>query len=68
MNDRMPSASRIETLRISLRPGSSAITQLATALMKRDRTRAERISVASFFPRLSVPIRVPAEAGPRRSR
>jgi hypothetical protein len=68
MNERMRNASRIETLRVSLRPGASAITQLATALMKRDRTRAERISVASFFPRVPIPIRVPVEAGPRRSR
>jgi hypothetical protein len=68
MNEKMLNASPIKTLRISLRPGASAVTQLATALMKRDRTHAERISVASFFPRIPVPIRVPAEAGPRRSR
>jgi hypothetical protein len=68
MNEKMLNASPIKTLRISLRPGASAVTQLATALMKRDRTCAERISVASFFPRLPVPIRVPVEAGPRRSR
>jgi hypothetical protein len=68
MSNRTHSASRIETLRISLRPGASTITQLAAALMKRDRTRAERISVAGFFSPALVPIRVPLATGPQRSK
>jgi hypothetical protein len=76
MSDKRPAASRIETLRISLRPGASTITQLASALMKRDRTRAERMSVAGFIMPLpvrvsvpvGVPIRVHAAAGPQRSK
>jgi hypothetical protein len=42
-------ASRIKTLRLAVRPGASAMTQLATALMGRRRSRAGRISVAGFF-------------------
>ena len=66
MSDKKPAASRIETLRISLRPGASTITQLATALTKRDRTRAETISVSGFF--MPRPILVRAVAGPQRLR
>ena len=49
MSDRTHSASRIKTLRLAVRPGASAITQLATALMRRGRSRADSISVAGFF-------------------
>ena len=66
MRDKKPAASRIETLRISLRPGASTITQLATALTKRDRTRAETISVAGFF--MPRPVLVHVVAGPPRSK
>jgi hypothetical protein len=49
MSHRTHSASRIKTLRLAVRPGASAITQLATALMGRGRSRADSISVAGFF-------------------
>ncbi|MGZ5425234.1 MAG: hypothetical protein ACXWH4_11805 [Candidatus Aminicenantales bacterium] len=49
MSDRTHSASRIKTLRLAVRPGASAITQLATALMRRGHPRADSISVAGFF-------------------
>lgn len=42
-------ASRIKTLRIAVRPGASAINQLAAALTGRRRERAALISVAGFF-------------------
>ena len=49
MNERTPRASRIKALRIAVRPGASAIGQLATALTKRDPSRASTITVAGFF-------------------
>ncbi len=49
MNERTHSASPIKTLRLAPRPGASAMTQLATALMGRRRARAASISVAGFF-------------------
>jgi len=49
MNDATHGASRIKTLRLAVRPGASAITQLATALMRRGRSRTDSISVAGFF-------------------
>jgi hypothetical protein len=50
MRDRTHSASTIKTLRIAMRPGASAITQLAAALMQHGRSpRAGSISVADFF-------------------
>ncbi len=64
MKDRTHSASRIKTLRISLRPGASTITQLAAALMKPGRPRAEIISVAGFF----TPVPVPIGVGPQRTK
>ena len=76
MSDRTHSASRIKTLRIAVRPGASAITQLATALMRRGPSRVESISVAGFFfpyslgfPVLAYPGRKalpPFGVGPRR--
>jgi hypothetical protein len=42
-------ASRIKTLRLAVRPGASAINQLAAALAGRRRERAALISVAGFF-------------------
>jgi len=42
-------ASRIKTLRLAVRPGASAINQLAAALTGRRRERAALISVAGFF-------------------
>ncbi len=49
MSDRTHSASRIKTLRIAMRPGASAMTQLAAVLMRRGRSGADSISVAGFF-------------------
>jgi hypothetical protein len=49
MKDRTHSASRIKTLRIAVRPGASAMSQLATALSRRVPSRAPAISVAGFF-------------------
>ncbi len=49
MRDATHSASRIKTLRIAVRPGASAITQLAAALTGRGRSRGASISVAGFF-------------------
>ena len=49
MSDRTHSASRIKTLRLAVRPGASAITQLAAALTGRGRSRAASISVSGFF-------------------
>jgi hypothetical protein len=49
MSDATHGASRIKTLRLAVRPGASTITQLAAALMKRGRSRADSISVAGFF-------------------
>ncbi len=49
MKDRAHSASRIKTLRIAVKPGASAMNQLAAALSRRAPSRASAISVASFF-------------------
>ena len=49
MKDRTHSASPIKTLRLVVRPGASAMTQLASALMGRRRHRSGNISVAGFF-------------------
>jgi hypothetical protein len=49
MKDRTHDASRIKTLRLALRPGASAINQLAAAVARRRSACAGRISVASFF-------------------
>ena len=68
MTERTHSASRIETLRISLRPGASTITQLAAALMRRGGESAGRISVAGFFLPAPIPLRVSCVTGPRRSK
>ncbi len=62
MKERTHSASRIKTLRIALGPGASTIAQLATALMRPGRPRAEIISVAGFF------VPVPIGVGPQRSK
>jgi hypothetical protein len=76
MSQRTHGASRIKTLRLAVRPGASAITQLATALMGRGRSRANSISVAGFFfpysagfPVLAYPGRkpLPPVYGARRS-
>lgn len=64
MKDRTHSASRIETLRISLGPGASTIAQLATALMRPGRPRAEIISMAGFL----IPAPVTIGVGPQRTR
>jgi hypothetical protein len=42
-------ASRIKTLRLAVRPGASAITQLAAAITGRRGERADLISVTGFF-------------------
>ncbi len=78
MSDRTHSASRIKTLRLAVRPGASAITQLATALMRRGNSRADSISVAGFFfpysmgfPVLACPGRralPPFSVGPQRTK
>ncbi|HOW86780.1 MAG TPA: hypothetical protein P5119_10560 [Candidatus Aminicenantes bacterium] len=49
MTNRRPVASRIKTLRVAVRPGTSVVTQLATALSRRVPSRASTISVAGFF-------------------
>jgi hypothetical protein len=49
MNDRTHGASRIKALRISMRPGASAFTQLAAGIFKRGRARAGAISVGGFI-------------------
>jgi len=58
--------SRIKTLRLAVRPGASAINQLAAALMGRRREGAALISVSGFifpylpgFPVLAYPGRKP---------
>ena len=59
-------ASRIKPLRLALRPGASAINQLAAALTGRRHERVALISVAGFyfpylpgFPVLAYPGRKP---------
>jgi len=49
MRDKKHDASTIKTLRLSVRPGASAITQLGAAMTRRSRIGAGSISVASFF-------------------
>lgn len=49
MNHDTHDASRIKALRVAVRPGASAIAQLATALARRVPSRASAISVAGFF-------------------
>ena len=49
MRNRTHDASRIKTLRVAVRPGTSVVTQLATALSRRVPSRASTISVAGFF-------------------
>jgi hypothetical protein len=49
MSNATHSASRIKTLRLAVRPGASAITQLAAALTGHGRSRARAISVSGFF-------------------
>lgn len=49
MEDRAHGASRIETLRLAVGPGASAITQLAAALTGRRARRSGRMSVTGFF-------------------
>jgi len=49
MKDATHSASTIKTLRLAPRPGASAMTQLAAALMGGGRARAGSISTAGFF-------------------
>lgn len=45
-----PGASRIKTLRISVRPGASAITQLAAVITgRRQRESVVPMTVAGFF-------------------
>ena len=51
MKARLHGGSRIKTLRLDVRPGASAISQLAAAVAGRRGARSARISVASFvFP------------------
>jgi len=51
--EREHGASTIKTLRFDVRPGASAISQLAAALTRRSRSSAGRISVTGFcFPYL----------------
>ncbi len=51
--EREHGASTIKTLRFDVRPGASAISQLAAALTRRSRSSDGRISVAGFcFPYL----------------
>lgn len=66
MSDATHGASRIKTLRLAVRPGASAINQLAAALTGRRRERSALISMAGFFfpylpgfPVLSYPGRKP---------
>jgi hypothetical protein len=47
MKDTTHGGSEIKTLRLAVRPGASAITQLAAAMVKRGGAGA--ISVAGFF-------------------
>ena len=49
MSNATHSASRIKTLRLAMRPGASAITQLAAALTGRGRSRSAAISLTGFF-------------------
>jgi hypothetical protein len=49
MRNREHDASKIKTLQLAVRPGASAINQLAAAMSRRNRASAGRISVASFF-------------------
>ncbi|RPJ02572.1 MAG: hypothetical protein EHM31_02915 [Candidatus Aminicenantes bacterium] len=63
MSNATHSASRIKTLRIAMRPGASAITQLAAALTGRGRSRAGAISVSGFFFPYSVGFPVLAYSG-----
>jgi len=44
-----PGVKRIRTLRLAVRPGASAMTQLARVLMGRERTDDRTISMAGFF-------------------
>jgi len=76
MRNKKHGASKIKTLQLAVRPGASAITQLAAALTGRSRDRSGSISVASFFfpyfpgfPVLAYPGRkplAPVYARPRR--
>ena len=53
MSNEKHGASTIKTLRFDVRPGASAISQLAAALARRSRSSDGRISVAGFiFPYL----------------
>jgi hypothetical protein len=49
MINAMHDASRIKTLRLAVRPGASAINQLAAAITGRRRESAALMSVAGFF-------------------
>ena len=49
MNDATHNGSRIKTLRLAVRPGASAITQLAAVLGRRGGSRSRSISVTGFF-------------------
>ena len=60
---RTHSASRIKALRVAVRPGASAISQLAAALARRVPSRARAISVASFRFPFSPGFPVPAYPG-----
>ena len=49
MRNEKRGASKIKTLQLAVRPGASAITQLAAALSSHGRIGYGHISVASFF-------------------
>lgn len=49
MSHKERDASPIKTLRLSVRPGASALTQLGAALTRRSRKGSGRISVSGFF-------------------
>lgn len=49
MKDLKLDASEIKTLRLSVRPGASALTQLGAALTRRSGNGSGRISVSGFF-------------------
>ncbi|MDH4195982.1 MAG: hypothetical protein OEW05_01085 [Candidatus Aminicenantes bacterium] len=48
MNSTQREALRIKTLHVAVRPGASAIAQLAAAIKRRSRSGAGLISVAGF--------------------
>jgi len=48
MSNRQRDAFKIKTLHVAVRPGASAIAQLAAAIARRSRSGAGLISVAGF--------------------